>query len=60
MLISECVVIYRLAIFNAIPAKGEASYVSETNGNHDAGPLWNKFEDHPGFWSAAEQFLKQF
>jgi hypothetical protein len=59
LLIGECVVTYRLAIFNAIPAKGEASYVPEANGNHDAEPLWTKFEVHPGHWSAAKQFLKQ-
>lgn len=60
LLVGECVVIYRLAIFTAIPAKGEAFYVPETNGNNEPGPLWTKFEDHPDYWSAAEQFLGQF
>lgn len=48
------------AVFDAIPAKEKTSYVPETDGNHGARALWTKFEDHPGYWSAVEQFLDQF
>lgn len=46
------------AIHGAIPTKTKTSYLPKTKGNHGSRALWEKFDDHKGYWDAVGQFLK--
>lgn len=46
------------AIYAAIPTSTKRSYLPETPGNHGSRALWEKFEDHAGYWEAVIDFLK--
>ena len=45
-------------IFAAIPGKTKKSYLPQTKGNHGSRALWEKFDDHKGYWEAVTNFLK--
>lgn len=46
------------AIHAAIPGTQKKSYLPETAGNHGSRALWEKFNDHSGYWEAVSVFLK--
>ena len=44
-------------IFEAIPSDRKVSYLPTTRGNHGSRALWERFDDHAGYWDAVEAFL---
>ncbi len=47
------------AIFAAIPKGKKVAYVPQTKGNHGSRALWERFDDHKGYWEAVSAFLKK-
>ncbi len=45
------------AIHAAIPGTQKKSYLPDTSGNHGSRALWEKFNDHKGYWEAVSEFL---
>ena len=45
------------AIMDKIKLEFRNSYLPETKGNHGSRALWEKFDDHKGYWEAVEAFL---
>lgn len=46
-------------IYDAIESKEKAFYLPETAGNHGSRALWEQFDDHAGYWSAVDEFLRR-
>ena len=45
-------------IFQKLPPGVGTSYLPTTKGNHGSRALWEKFDDHDGYWKAVTAFLK--
>lgn len=44
-------------IYQNVPSQKKSYYLPETTGNHGAKALWEKFNDHKGYWDAVTIFL---
>jgi len=46
-------------IYDVIPSSKKQFYLPTSNGNHGSRALWEKFDDHHGYWQAVIYFLNQ-